>query len=492
MPLPWKKSHSGRVSRLVADLRSSRKHGGSSLVVETGFPTSLIDLIVKNRDRLKKKKKNKNGVAASEEWEPIAFPSSPICSSVSSSPSSSPSTGLVASAPIGKEILPLPPISSSLTASSDSSSDLVSWSPSTGPVVSASQIDNSNRPPFGVEIPPLVANLATDVASRGTVRCVGAFTLIVMGLFMVILGFATEKLAVGITISTFLLLFLELVAVRAFYFHKPCPDLQKSFNNFAERVLLFFVRRRREPITENLSSLTETEPLHFDFDSLSSERRWGINLVDDYRSYNEEEQLEEPGFDLINRRWSSETEIHLLERRWRPEIGFDLSERRSISASINIDKARAKDISSGENGEAQSFEIQIVQSTNLGTHKTMNGRLKSKKLFKKLVPKKFRSHKKAFDRKNKLESSEEEAKCEQGDPEDELKPEELNSSDDVSQVDTNGDLVEEYGGSTEDTYGFIIMVLIVLSGLVQGRFMAIMLTMIWYLLVKSVQTAKRI
>lgn len=60
MPLPWKKTKVNRISRIVADLQSPKR--GGSLVVETGFPTSLIDLFVKNRDRLKKpslKKKKK-------------------------------------------------------------------------------------------------------------------------------------------------------------------------------------------------------------------------------------------------------------------------------------------------------------------------------------------------------------------------------------------------------------------------------------------------
>ena len=60
MPLPWKKDKVSRFSRIVADLQSPK--GGSSLVVETGFPTSLVDLFVKNRERLKKptgKKKKK-------------------------------------------------------------------------------------------------------------------------------------------------------------------------------------------------------------------------------------------------------------------------------------------------------------------------------------------------------------------------------------------------------------------------------------------------
>ncbi|XP_022716471.1 uncharacterized protein LOC111275378 [Durio zibethinus] len=59
MPFPWKKAKVTRISRLVADLHQSPKRGGS-LVVETGFPTSLIDLFVKNRDRLRKSPKRKS------------------------------------------------------------------------------------------------------------------------------------------------------------------------------------------------------------------------------------------------------------------------------------------------------------------------------------------------------------------------------------------------------------------------------------------------
>ncbi|KAL5569183.1 hypothetical protein UlMin_025758 [Ulmus minor] len=62
MPFPWKKTKVTRISQIVADLQSPNH--GRSLVVETGFPTSLIDLFVKNCDRLKtplmKKKKNNN------------------------------------------------------------------------------------------------------------------------------------------------------------------------------------------------------------------------------------------------------------------------------------------------------------------------------------------------------------------------------------------------------------------------------------------------
>ncbi|KMS96270.1 hypothetical protein BVRB_000750 [Beta vulgaris subsp. vulgaris] len=59
MPSLWKKQKGNRISRLVADLQTTPKRGGS-LVVETGFPTSLVDLFVKNRDKLKKPKTKKH------------------------------------------------------------------------------------------------------------------------------------------------------------------------------------------------------------------------------------------------------------------------------------------------------------------------------------------------------------------------------------------------------------------------------------------------
>ncbi|KAL3729713.1 hypothetical protein ACJRO7_026795 [Eucalyptus globulus] len=70
MPLPWKKSRVTRISRLVADLQSSPRRGGS-LVVETDFPTSLIDLFVKNRDRLRKPSRRKAEEEEEEEEEPL-------------------------------------------------------------------------------------------------------------------------------------------------------------------------------------------------------------------------------------------------------------------------------------------------------------------------------------------------------------------------------------------------------------------------------------
>ncbi|CAF1989281.1 hypothetical protein HID58_076070 [Brassica napus] len=53
MSLLWKKPKSGRLTRFMSEFHQSPKRGGI-MVVETGFPTSLIDLFFKNRDRLKK------------------------------------------------------------------------------------------------------------------------------------------------------------------------------------------------------------------------------------------------------------------------------------------------------------------------------------------------------------------------------------------------------------------------------------------------------
>ncbi|XP_068653954.1 uncharacterized protein [Aristolochia californica] len=57
MPFSWKKAKKfGQIPQLISDLKCKRNR--SSLNLETGFPTSLADFIVKNRDRLKKSRKH--------------------------------------------------------------------------------------------------------------------------------------------------------------------------------------------------------------------------------------------------------------------------------------------------------------------------------------------------------------------------------------------------------------------------------------------------
>ncbi|CAL4943523.1 unnamed protein product [Urochloa decumbens] len=81
MPSPPKERPSGRLGRLLAALRPSR---AGPLPVQTGFPTSLADLVVKNHGRLKKQPSpsSKRGRRAAAAASPTP--------SVSPSPSPSP------------------------------------------------------------------------------------------------------------------------------------------------------------------------------------------------------------------------------------------------------------------------------------------------------------------------------------------------------------------------------------------------------------------
>ncbi|KAF0911298.1 hypothetical protein E2562_008053 [Oryza meyeriana var. granulata] len=62
MPSPLKRPIPGRLGRLLASLRPPARAG--PLPVQTGFPTSLADLVVKNHDRLKKPRRRRPTTAA--------------------------------------------------------------------------------------------------------------------------------------------------------------------------------------------------------------------------------------------------------------------------------------------------------------------------------------------------------------------------------------------------------------------------------------------
>lgn len=98
MPSIWKKAKLGGLARLVSDLRIS-KRGRSDLPLQTGFPTSLADLVVKHRDRLKRsgRRRPKDRKAAAESCDDSRVRSEADSSSPSyeqSAPSSSPSTAV--------------------------------------------------------------------------------------------------------------------------------------------------------------------------------------------------------------------------------------------------------------------------------------------------------------------------------------------------------------------------------------------------------------
>ncbi|XP_013615309.1 PREDICTED: uncharacterized protein LOC106321610 [Brassica oleracea var. oleracea] len=202
MPLPWKKSKSksGRISRFVSGLQQSPKRGGS-LVVETGFPTSLIDLFVKNRDRLNKSSSKRKKNKAQTQTLPNH------------------------SHPTGRSVLSPPPLPQKLDPPSV-----------TEDLTAASKIEES----------PLGAENRDDGDHRGGGGCV--MTVVVIKVFMVaVLALSTKKLAAGITLSAFSLLFLE----RVFTLLNLCPDAQVRLGTLIGKLI---GRKRIEKLEESSSS----------------------------------------------------------------------------------------------------------------------------------------------------------------------------------------------------------------------------------------------
>lgn len=77
MSFPWKKLKKTSISQLVKDHIHSQK----PLMVETGFPSSLVDLFVKNRRKFMKtsKKKRAPSVVAELPLSSLSTPPSPVC-----------------------------------------------------------------------------------------------------------------------------------------------------------------------------------------------------------------------------------------------------------------------------------------------------------------------------------------------------------------------------------------------------------------------------
>ncbi|KAI3806458.1 hypothetical protein L1987_22365 [Smallanthus sonchifolius] len=194
MPFGWKKkttTRCNRFSRLVADHLQSPKRGGS-LVVETGFPTSLIDLYVRNRGRFRRssaKKQRGNDSPTPLSSPPPSPPTSP-----------SPSSGLN----VDSHNLSSYSLVDSNNLSSRGSDhrgideiieeDVVLG---TGMVASDDEIQNSTKIDVKMSVEMVKLNPALVFALKV--------------LLMVVLVLGTKRFTVGITVSAFLLVFMELV-----------------------------------------------------------------------------------------------------------------------------------------------------------------------------------------------------------------------------------------------------------------------------------------
>ncbi|XP_047328632.1 uncharacterized protein LOC124932072 [Impatiens glandulifera] len=207
MPLPWKKS---KFSRIVADHLHSAKQGGS-LVVETGFPTSLVDLFVKNRDGLKRSSKKKKDHRRSDVEQIVCGPIngesfSPVCHGYTS-----PARSLSSPESFYNVFTPSPTIS----PSSSFSSSPVIWR--TPPHSSF-----SGSPIRGIEL--FSVGDENEVADGK-----GVIFAILKVFFVVALALGTKQFVVGLIISAFLLIFMEFIG-------KPCQQAQISLRNFFEQI----------------------------------------------------------------------------------------------------------------------------------------------------------------------------------------------------------------------------------------------------------------
>ncbi|KAA8542069.1 hypothetical protein F0562_023221 [Nyssa sinensis] len=166
---------------LVADHLHPPIRGGS-LVVEIGFPTSLVDLLVKNRERLKKPSKKKC-------CEPTAdqVPHLPLRPSDFSSPSNS---STVCPSPV-VPVFELTNPKWSLPIHIGNSNEINN-------VIVVSEVKKLS----------VVVDRIDDVGDE-VAYVNGVLSTVLKMSLVVVLALATKKLTVGITMSACLLMFLE-------------------------------------------------------------------------------------------------------------------------------------------------------------------------------------------------------------------------------------------------------------------------------------------
>lgn len=305
MPFPWKKAKNSRISQLMNDhvqkqQNSKKKPGGSPLMVETGFPTSLVDFAIKNGDKLKKPSKKNRAKPPkippeNENNDPVILQSSSILPSPSFTPSSS-------------------------RCSLSSSSPLLS---------ETRKFDE--------------ASVGANVSGVGR-RVVVAVVKIIL---VLVLALGTKKFVVGITISAFLLIFLEYVDKYTCRMLKPFSDAQKGLRLIVQRVFRF---KEDNSDQKNKDSF---DPDCSDFENCESKM-----------SFQESRVIE-------------------------PECGEDIPREKEImDEHICKGKLRYEQIEKVVNEEEES----ICEVLELKRRMSRKDKIKSK--MKKLVPKKLRSSKK--------------------------------------------------------------------------------------------------
>ncbi|CAH9117054.1 unnamed protein product [Cuscuta epithymum] len=174
--IPWKKGKTRtRISQFVNDqFRRNRKSAAASpLVVETGFPTSLVDLIVNHRDRFK------------------MLPSPSLRSKQKNPP------------PPPPPHQPPPP-------------DSVFVSPPQSP------------PPTSPILPAVPEQEIHAEIHKCESNPNGVLQVSLKVFFIGVLAITTKKFTLGLTMSAFFLFFLEYLVKQLPRFYKPCSELRES------------------------------------------------------------------------------------------------------------------------------------------------------------------------------------------------------------------------------------------------------------------------
>ncbi|EAY91271.1 hypothetical protein EE612_019444 [Oryza sativa] len=299
MPSPLKERPAGRLGRLLAALRPAR---AGPLPVQTGFPTSLADLVVKNHGRLKKpsasasRRKKRGGPEA---------PPSP-------SPSPSPSPPPQPSSP------PPPPPSPPPAAA-------VSVSPPTQP---------RPRP----ELPPVEAVLRRQPKGRvfglglGFVSLVGVVSLALLVIW-------SKKVVAAVTVASFSLFLLESVRSSA------------------------LSRRPRRPAANNkldldgrgyVSPIREVEPARASFSDSSRRSEFSILTIEERSEVGDdsivaiEERIAAGGDD------SSNAKVKTKKRSWRKLIPRKL--QKGMKGKEAEDSSGSFRSSEGNRGDATATD----------------------------------------------------------------------------------------------------------------------------------------
>lgn len=448
MPLLWKKTKVSRISRLVADFQSPPKRGGS-LVVQTGFPTSLVDLFVKNRDRLKKQSKKKS------QSEPPIEISRPM------------------------NVTPPPPCYTNLKVNSPSGGqenvrrNKIKRTPVEELAVAEQCVGDDRE--FGV------GRAGADGSKKRRV------VMAVLRVFLVaVLALSSKRLAVGITKSAFLLLFFEFVGTRVLVHLRPCSKARTVFDCFVERVKLWCSCKGKMDV--DVSSLEEIE--RFEKDSTSGSSDGGA-----CDSSVEEIEVADPKCVVF-------TPVEEI-RSERKNLEVESGDRRVRRLEELEKKERIMDENENENKNEDKVDVSLCR-------KEQSRRAKMRANLKKLVPKKLckKKDKKCKEKEmdwstgvcscaveDKLPEQRNCDKQEQDVEEDSsqslsVKEEESCQGEEVpdeSQAEAKMIVDEEsVERKRQGNSAYLILCLIVLAGLVGGRVLALVLTVSWCLVLKLV------